>query len=404
MTANVSDWVGELTTTVGSGDISLGGQLDGYAPFDTIPDGQVWYSIKDGINRESGQGALKENGTVLERTILSATLISNQYTENPATALPLSGLANVYCTFNKAAFDEFNSSITKLAGIEDGATADQTSAEVPYPNAEQDNVEAALDHLYSAIGAYTSLVGVGGYTSAVTFSNSINASSFNVASISDGVTPIEVLNVPNGSYTLTIHLQPDSIDLLNLNILWPDSEAPVLTSNLDLITLTTIDNGSTWIGSSSLDHYIKTADWGGSADWNILSTGAWVTPTQASYPSEAIGGGTDGVLTTIDPNGIPGSAGKQVEIDVIVDSGGDEFNYLEITYTDFNGASQDEDVRFEDENVYIDGNPVAGELQIDGRYRFSINIGVVVAANLIKVSTHENFNYFGVDFVDMRFI
>lgn len=210
MTANVSDWVGELTTTVGSGDISLGGQLDGYAPFDTIPDGQVWYSIKDGINRESGQGTLKENGTILERTIVSATLTSNQYAENPATALPLSGLANVYCTFNKAAFDQFNAAIT--------------------------------------------LVNIGGYTEIVVNANLINASKFNVASVSDGAAPIVVSNVPDGSYTLTIQLTDAVIDLSNLSIKWAGAEVPEFTADTDLIFLTTIDNGATWLGSASLGY------------------------------------------------------------------------------------------------------------------------------------------------------
>ena len=103
---NVANWVGQTTTTVGSGNIGLSGNIAGYAPWSSIPDGAVWYAIIDGDNREAGVGTL--SGSTLERTTIYSTLVGGVFSDSLPTPISLSGNASVYCTFNKTAFDDFN--------------------------------------------------------------------------------------------------------------------------------------------------------------------------------------------------------------------------------------------------------------------------------------------------------
>ncbi len=104
--AIVSNWVAELTTTTGTGDIALGGALSSYAAFSNMPDGEVWYSILSGENREAGIGTLV-NGKTLQRTSPAATLYNGIYSSDGVSPIALTGKSQVYCTFNKTAFDEF---------------------------------------------------------------------------------------------------------------------------------------------------------------------------------------------------------------------------------------------------------------------------------------------------------
>ena len=106
MPAQVGNWVRETTATSGTGAITLSGAVTGFAAFATIPDGLVWYSIGDADDREAGMGTLSSSGTVLTRTTVSATLVSGVYDDTSPTAITLSGTAEVWCTFNKTAFDE----------------------------------------------------------------------------------------------------------------------------------------------------------------------------------------------------------------------------------------------------------------------------------------------------------
>lgn len=108
----VGNWVGEITTTVGTGAITLGGKAnDSLIPFSTaVGDGTlIWYAIIDGSNREAGLGTYGSGA--LERTIVYTTLTNGVYADNDPSPLSLSGQARVYSTFNKNAFDDFTTNI-----------------------------------------------------------------------------------------------------------------------------------------------------------------------------------------------------------------------------------------------------------------------------------------------------
>ncbi len=137
--ARVGNWVGELTATTGTGNIELGGALNGFTTFSSMGDGEVYYALVEGNDREAGKGTLI--GTVLQRTDIYSTLVDGVYNEVDPQPIELEGLANIFCTFNERAFRELN----------------QTALTVSYDNsvsgASSTNVGDALNELFNAPGA-----------------------------------------------------------------------------------------------------------------------------------------------------------------------------------------------------------------------------------------------------------
>ena len=93
----LANWVKENTTTTGTGTITLGGAVTGFIAFaDALADGDVvFYSVKDGNNRENGIGTFTASGTTLARTKVLETLVSGVYDNTSPAAITLSGSAEV---------------------------------------------------------------------------------------------------------------------------------------------------------------------------------------------------------------------------------------------------------------------------------------------------------------------
>ncbi len=90
--------VREFTTTVGTGDITLGGALAGHVRFvDAFaPGDSVIYVIEDADNYEIGIGTLS-GAALLARTTVSETLVDGVLDKETPVAIALSGSARVYC-------------------------------------------------------------------------------------------------------------------------------------------------------------------------------------------------------------------------------------------------------------------------------------------------------------------
>lgn len=98
MDINAANWVGEYTVTTGTGQITLAGAIRGFARFNVMGDGQVYYVIQDGIIKETGLGTL--TGDVLERTLIHATIDDRGVYSRTPTPISLSGNAQVYGIVN----------------------------------------------------------------------------------------------------------------------------------------------------------------------------------------------------------------------------------------------------------------------------------------------------------------
>lgn len=147
------------TATTGTGTITLGSAESGYQSFADagVGDGEtVRYVIEDGTEWEIGTGTYTASGTTLSRTVSEST--------NSDAAISLSGSAVVFVSATPAdiataaqgakadtaqqppAEGPFvDGDKTKLDGIETGATADQTGAEIKAAYEGEANTNAYTD-------------------------------------------------------------------------------------------------------------------------------------------------------------------------------------------------------------------------------------------------------------------
>jgi len=124
MSSKVGDWVEERCSTIGAGNLILIGPTEpSQVSFaQTMPSGPVLYSIKDGINRETGIGNYNGGNTIV-RSNVKANLFEGIYNEVEPSPIPLSGFAVVSCTLTA---DSYN---LVSEGVEDMASAVQQNSE-----------------------------------------------------------------------------------------------------------------------------------------------------------------------------------------------------------------------------------------------------------------------------------
>lgn len=158
------DLVGFSTSTVGTGTITVGTALSGHRTMAAagIPDGTVvsyGLSSNNGAARETGQGTVGGGGTTLTRTLGASST---------GALLNLSGLTEVYITglaadfMDPAAWWASSASKTKLDGIQAGATANATDAQLRDRATHTGTQPAATITGLAAVatsGAYADLTG-----------------------------------------------------------------------------------------------------------------------------------------------------------------------------------------------------------------------------------------------------
>ena len=97
MTIVAANWVGENTSTIGTGPLALSGAISTFCPFSVLPDGsEVYYTLQEGFNRETGMGVVS-NGTLTRK--VQATLVAGLYTETDIP-ISLSGNGQVFAVIN----------------------------------------------------------------------------------------------------------------------------------------------------------------------------------------------------------------------------------------------------------------------------------------------------------------
>lgn len=130
--------------------------------------------------------------------------------------------------------------ISSNAAIESSISADSASTDAD---------EAAASALLAAT-VTPNLINIGAYTERISHSNIIDASMYNI-SIIGSTDPISFTDIQVGAYTVTL-LCTSSPDLSGLDIKWADGTEPVYSPNVDMVFLTTTDQGVSWYGSASL--------------------------------------------------------------------------------------------------------------------------------------------------------
>lgn len=127
MTIKTENWLGEFVSTIGTGDAILGGAIDGFAGFSNVGDDvDVYYTIIDGLDKETGIGTL--TGGKLVRKDIHATLVDGAYVKN-GSAIKLSGDAQVYGTAN-AHFLDYVQAVSNAEIVNTQAIAELKSLQI----------------------------------------------------------------------------------------------------------------------------------------------------------------------------------------------------------------------------------------------------------------------------------
>lgn len=153
MTIVAANWVGENTSTVGTGPLALSGAISTFCPFSVLPDGsEVYYTLQEGFNRETGIGVVS-NGTLTRK--VQATLVAGVYTETDIP-ISLSGNGQVFAVINA----DFITRIYNFSlYVEDSVAAAAASAKVSadsaalannYKTQSKQNAENASSYAQSA--------------------------------------------------------------------------------------------------------------------------------------------------------------------------------------------------------------------------------------------------------------
>ena len=270
----IANWVAETTNTLGTGDIQLTGAIAGFVPFAIIGSGQVYYTVQEGFNKEIGIGTLDAQTGILTRDTIFATFVNNRYIESP-NPMDLKGYAEVFCTIPAEIFaavmsdvddnassitsvqQTINQMLTKLNGIENGATADQNASEVPVSNSNNadipGNVQDALDDLWNKRAVH-----VVETTPGASYDLDVGAATSYELTLTEAVTTLRLTNqvIPSNTMAqvvVTLHQGTGANKVTwDQNIKWAHASAPTLSfdqGKTDIYLLTKLGTGD-WYGSS----------------------------------------------------------------------------------------------------------------------------------------------------------
>ena len=127
MTIVAANWVGENTSTVGTGPLALSGAISTFCPFSVLPDGsEVYYTLQEGFDRETGIGVVSK-GTLTRN--VQATLVAGVYTETDIP-ISLSGNGQVFAVINADFMTRiYNFSLDVADSVAAAAASSQAAAD-----------------------------------------------------------------------------------------------------------------------------------------------------------------------------------------------------------------------------------------------------------------------------------
>jgi len=158
--AEIANWVQETTTTQGLGDITLVPSVDpSITRFrDAFGPATVFYSIKNGENRESGQGFF-DGVSTLERTTVDSTFVNGTYNKANPTKINLQGGSVVSCTFNAKAYEILRDTVPAHSHPASGITFDGLPSGLGSPDVQSAIDKVALRGKYAEVSANSTILG-----------------------------------------------------------------------------------------------------------------------------------------------------------------------------------------------------------------------------------------------------
>lgn len=305
MTINAANWVGENTATVGTGAIVLGGAIDGFARFNVMGDGQVYYCVQDGLAKETGIGTL--DGNTLSRTTITATIDKNGIYSSTPAPLALSGNAQVFGIINADfmktlfnGFDEMQQNIIDSKAYADAAKvseqnskASETASASSESNAKtyQDNANTAA---MSASGSAATATISAATATTKAQESADSASAAYISEVNSANSAAEAKSYADGIAASGAMLWRGNIDsTVNINTLGPGSTTVGVWGQY---TTPTVDNGYPVAETGILSVFAGSSF--GCQQTYITSTGNIYTRTlSASW------NGTNGPWSTWKPSG-----------------------------------------------------------------------------------------------------
>ena len=96
----LANWVRQRILSASTGDVLLGDAVDSFITCSTVfpNNGEVHYTIEDGLNREVGLGSFVQSTNTLVRSHVFETLINGVYDDKPSTPMTLTNEAIVSVT------------------------------------------------------------------------------------------------------------------------------------------------------------------------------------------------------------------------------------------------------------------------------------------------------------------
>lgn len=211
MTIVAANWVGENTSTVGTGPLALSGAISTFCPFSVLPDGsEVYYTLQEGFNRETGIGVVS-NGSLTRN--VQATLVAGVYTE---TNIPisLSGNGQVFAVINA----DFMTRIYNFSlDVADSVAAAAASAQAAADSAalandyETQSAQNAEDAAASALSASDSKVAADASKTAA--ANSASAAANSQADAANSASAANTAKTSAEAAAASVNLPPLGIGL-----------------------------------------------------------------------------------------------------------------------------------------------------------------------------------------------
>ena len=271
----LKDRVQEVTTTTGTGTLTLGGAVTGYQSFSAIGNGNTtYYAIyaSGGSEWEVGIGTYTASGTTLSRDTVLASSNSGSLVNFSA------GTKNVWCDYpaGKAAYQDASGVVT--------APTFNASTSVITPIVQATN-SGGLSLKNSAGSTQISMGGGGGDNVSINVSTNLNGTNAQIDISPTGTGHVHIK--PTG--TNSVEIAPTSVGTIDNMTIGATTAVAGSFTNLSVTGTTSFDGSQGTAGQ-----VLTSAGTGATPTWTTPTTGT-VTSVTGTAPVVSSGGATPAI-------------------------------------------------------------------------------------------------------------